>query len=414
MTTARRQILLFIASAFALELMAADWPQWRGPQRDGVAEGITLPMPWPRKLKQVWRIPAGEGHCGPVVVDGKVVLLVRKGDEEVAVCFDASNGKQLWRDAYPVAFTPVPVARGHKKGPFATSAVAAGKVYTYGTTGVLSCYELASGKRLWRYDPSGEFDKTYPLYGHSCSPLIEANLCIVGIGADDNGAVAAFDKDTGKEVWRYSHDGPSYCSGIVAELAGKRQIVTFTQKQLVGLDPADGTLLWSVSHPTQHTMNIPSPIVYKGMVIYTGFRKPLSAAEIVRRGDAFAVEPVWSNRNFAIYMTSSVTSGDHLYGLAMRGYQRAALGCVDLRSGKVAWESKRMPYYASIVRVGRRLLVSSINGELLLVAAAPGRYAEIGRAKLSSKPVWAHIAPVGNRLYVKDQTELICFELGGG
>jgi len=368
-------------------------------------------MPWPRKLKTVWQVKVGEGHSSPVIAQDTVFLLVRDGGNEKALCLSVADGSESWSDAYPVPYTPVGVARGHGKGPFATSTIDGGRVYTYGITGILSCFDLASGKLLWRKDFSDRFKKTYPLYGHSCSPLIEGDLCIVAIGADDDGALVAFNKLNGEVVWQYTDDGPSYASPIAVDLAGRRQIVTFMQTRMLGVAAETGDVLWQFPHTTQHTMNVIAPVVSGDLVVLSGFREGARAARITKKGEALSAKQVWHRRNLSIYMSSPMLYGDHLYGLCMKGYQKGALACIDIRDGKLLWESPRTPYYASIVRVGNKLLVMKINGELTLMKATPTRYVEIGTTRVSRKPVWAHIALADGRLYVKDRTDLMCYEL---
>lgn len=388
-----------------------EWPQWRGPNRNGVVEGVDLPMPWPKQFQSVWTVSVGEGHSSPVIAQGKVFTLTRQGGDEVALCLSAEDGSELWRGAYPVAYRPVPVARGHGKGPSATSTIAGGKVYTSGITGVLSCFALDRGQLLWRRDFSERFKRTYPLYGCSASPLIDGRLCIISIGGPRRGALAAFDKDSGEPVWEHGGDGPSYASPTVANLAGTRQLIMFMERRLLALSPADGRVLWEWPFETQHVMNIISPIVYKDTVVFAGFRRGAFGVRVKPDGDRFAAEQLWHNRDFSIYMSSPVALDAYLYGLPMRGYGRATLGCVDMRTGELKWSSPRLGQYASIVRVGKKLVVSLINGEVLLVAATPSRYVELGRARVSDQPVWAHIAFAQGKLYVKDRTRLHCYQL---
>jgi outer membrane protein assembly factor BamB len=392
--------------------MAADWPQWRGPTRDGVATGVTLPDPWPKALEQAWQLEVGLGHSSPVVAGGKLVQLSRQGDNEVVRCLDAASGKEAWKDSYAAGgFSPQAVARYHARGPFATPTIADGKVYTLGVSGELTCYGLAGGKRLWRH-ADGDYKKPYPMWGAANSPLIDGKRCILGLGTDRDGALIALDKDTGEPVWKNADDGPGYASPQIATLAGERQIVTLTHSRVVGVDPATGKSLWHLAYKVKYDMNIISPVLHGDLVVYSGYHDPTAALRIRADGDKLTASKAWTNKAESMFMSSPVRHGEHIYGFVQRG--KGTLVCLALADGKTAWSSPgRMGEYVSIVRVGDKLLVLTTKGDLLLVAADPTAYRELGRAHLADRPVWAHLAVTGDRIYVKDKTHLSCFSLAG-
>lgn len=240
------RLLLVIAGSWlsASGLAAADWPQWRGPGRDGDLPSGALPASLPATLERVWKVPAGEGYSGPVIADGKVVVFCRRGEKEVVMGLDAASGKELWKDEWEAPFKPEEYSKAHGKGPFSTPAIAGGKVYLQGITGTVRCYDLASGAAAWKKDFAGQFKKPYPLWGAAASPLIEKNLCIVPIGTEDDGALAALDKDSGEIVWKLPDLEPSYSSPVAADLLGVRQVVALSRTQLVGIDPSKGKVLW--------------------------------------------------------------------------------------------------------------------------------------------------------------------------
>ncbi|MCK4783379.1 MAG: PQQ-like beta-propeller repeat protein [Desulfobacteraceae bacterium] len=389
--------------------VADDWPGWRGPNHDGVAEGMKLPNQLPESLQPVWKVEVGEGHSAPVVAGNKVVVFVRQGENEVVLCLNAEDGQEMWRYSYPAPYTPRADARPHGKGSKSTPTIAADKVYAFGVTGILSCVELKTGELLWQKRFSDRFEKTYPLYGAANSPLIEGELCILGIGGHNDGALAAFNKDTGELVWQVTGDGPSYASPITVDLSGQRQVVALMQSRLVGVAAKTGQLLWQVPFTTAHDMNIITPVFHEGMIVYSGYRKGTTAVRLVKAGDRFTPEPVWNRERFSMYMSSPVIHGDYLYGLSQ---ERSAIGCLGWKDGELKWFSPGgVGQYASIVRAGDRLLVLTTKGRLMLVAADPLQYKELGRTHVTDKPVWAHLALAANRIYVKDKTHLACFEL---
>ncbi len=412
----RHRCALFLAGLVACagarlpHASAQDWPQWRGPSRDGIAAGVKLPDPWPKALPLVWTKEVGLGYASPVVAGGKVVVMARQGDDEVTQCLRAEDGHPLWRNAYAAPYKPHKYSRKHGKGPFATPTIADGKAYTFGINGTLSCLDLAKGKLLWRKTFAEQFKKTYPTWGAANSPLVEGRLCILGVGSTAKGYLAAFDTSTGKEVWALKADGPGYGSPIAADLAGQRQIVALTSAKVVGAAAKTGKLLWEIPFKTTYEQNATTPVVHGDTVIFAGYNLGTRAFRFSAKGDNITGEKVWGNNGAAMYMNSPVLVGQHVYGLAQRGGGR--LVCLSLADGKTAWASPgKLGEYVSIVVVGDRLLVLTTKGELLVVAADSSAYKEVARIRLTDRPVWAHLAVTPGRLYVKDKTHLTCFAL---
>jgi outer membrane protein assembly factor BamB len=404
--------MLVIVSGMLVVLLAGsaaaqDWPQWRGPDRNGTA-GIELPDPWPASLEQAWQVQVGEGHSGPVVAGDLVVVLSRQGDNEVVQALSLAEGKQIWRAEHPVPYTPAPPAEPHGKGPFATPTIAGGKVYTFGVSGILSCFELDSGKLAWRKESAKEFKSGNPAWGAANSPLIYRDRCIIALGGDSDGALVALDKDSGEEIWRYKlEDGPAYASPMTAVLVELRTVVTMTRSRIVALDIGNGMLFWEHDLSTRYDMNIIDPMVYKNHLVCSGYNRGTTAFEILKGPSP---TQAWHNDQVSMYMSSPVFFKDHLFGLSQRG--SGSLVCLSVADGKVIWSSdESFGKYASIIRAGERLLVTKSDGELVVIAADPAKLTVLGRSKLSDKPVWAPLALTGKYLLVKDESRLSCLRL---
>lgn len=406
-----RPIVLWVVLAACTGFGAeGDWPQWRGPGRDGVAPGATLPNVLPSSLKKVWEAEVGAGYSGPALSGGKVVIFSRQGENEVVRCLNAADGKELWKDEYGAPYTPASVAARHGKGPFATPTLADGKVLTFGVSGILSCLDLESGKLQWRHDFRKEFKPTYPTWGASCSPLVEGSLAILGVGAKEQGGLTAFDVASGKVAWQQTTDGAAYSSPVAADIAGQRQIVALMEHHLLAVEPKGGKVLWKVPLVVQYEQNIFTPIVHKDLVIVAGWGQPIRAYRIAAKDGALTATEAWKNDREAFFMNTPVLTGGHLYGLADRG--RGTLVCLSAEDGRTKWSGAgNLGEYASIVAVGDRLLVLTTKGELLLVAAASNGFKELGRVSVTNRPVWAHLALVGGRICVKDNSHAACFEL---
>jgi hypothetical protein len=411
MTSIRRLIFaLAVMILAASATLADDWPQWRGPTRDGVATGVTLPDRLPAEFKPVWQFEVGEGHSSPVLSGGKMVVFAREDDDEILRCYDLQTVKELWRVKTPVAYQPQAVAKAHGEGPFSTPTIAGGKVYAFGVTGLLTCCDLDTGKVLWKKDFVGEFKKTYPTWGAACSPLVEGNLCILSVGTRTEGGLAAFDVATGNRAWLMNQDGAAYSSPVAADIAGRRQAVALLDSNAVGVELKTGKLLWKSPFRVQYEQNVVTPLVSGDLVVVSGWGQGTVGLRIAGAGDNLTASQAWKNDEDGMYLTSPVRSGDYLYGLSAR--QGGTLVCLSVKDGKAAWSSPgKVGDYVSIVRAGERLLVMTTKGELLLVAADPSGYKELGRTRVTERAVWAHPAVVGRQVFVKDETHLICVEL---
>ena len=395
-------IVIVLASQVCL---AQDWPQWRGPNRNGVVASFTAPRVWPDKLKTIWKVQTGVGHSSPVVVGGRVYLHSRQDETEVAACFDLDTGKQVWRDSYPAPYVMNPAAVSHGKGPKSTPVVYDNKLYTLGISGVLSCYDAGSGKLRWRREFSKTSKTTSPLYGTAMSPIVDRGLLIAHVGGHDSGVLAAFDADTGETRWTWTGDGPGYASPIAAEFGGVRQIVTQTQKHIVGLNASNGQWLWEIPFETEYVQNSVTPAIYKQTLIFSGLDKGVFAVNVEHRANKWVAEQVWQNPDVSMYLNSPVVSGDYLYGLSHK--RKGQFFCLDARTGKTLWTSNgREGDNAAIVAAGPLLFLLTDGAELLVARGDPKQFEVLKKYSVADSPTWAHPVIVGNRVLIKDASNL--------
>jgi outer membrane protein assembly factor BamB len=381
-------------------LFGADWSQWRGPNRNATTD-VQVPSTWPDRLKKGWSITVGEGHSSPVVVGDRVYQHTRLDDQEVVYCLNWKDGKEIWKVTNKAPYEMHSAATGHGKGPKSTPTVVDGRVYTFGISGILSCLDAKKGEVLWRKEFGKQFKTTSPLYGTAMSPLVIDGLCIAHVGGHDQGNLAAFDAKTGEEKWSATKDGPGYSSPILATLANKKQLVTQTQNHLVGINPKNGQLLWKVPFTTGYDQNAITAVTHKNLVVFSGYEKPLQALKVLNTVDGFDTEEVWANRNFPLYMSSPVLVGDRLFGLSQK--KRGVLFCVDCNTGKVIWENEgRSGDNASLVAVGKVILVLNTDGKLLVLNAARNQFDVIKEYTVSDTPTWAHLAIFEGGILVKD------------
>jgi outer membrane protein assembly factor BamB len=395
-----------LAVALATMAIAADqdWPQWRGPNRDGRIAGALTPA-WPKALKAGWKASVGIGYASPVVTGARVFTFARQGDNEVLTSFDLATGKAVWTQSYPAPYTLNPAATAHGKGPKSTPVVQGGRIYTLGIAGTLSAFDAQTGRVVWRKDFGGQFREGAPIYGAAMSPAVIDGLLIAHVGGDGDGALTAFDAASGAVRWAWKGDGPAYASPIVADIGGVRQVVTETQKQLVGVSLAKGELLWSVPLTTPYEQNAVTPVVSGDVVIYSGLDQGLQAVRIARKGAAWAAEPVWKTNEVSLYMSSPVLDGGTLYGFSHRN--KGQFFAVDAASGKTRWLSPgRQADNAAVLVAGNALLILTDRGELLVAKKDAPAFAPIATYTVADSATWAHPAVVGTTLLVKSADAL--------
>jgi outer membrane protein assembly factor BamB len=399
-----RFIIVLALLLLATAALAANWPQWRGPQRDGVAT-LDHALHWPAKLKLLWKVEIGEGHASPIIEANRVFVVARQGEEEIVSCLALDTGKTIWRQSYPAPYEMVSVASAHGKGPKSTPVVDSGRLYTFGISGILSAFDAAGGKLLWRKDFSKQYKATWPVYGTAMSPVVAGGRVIAHVGGEGGGALAAFDAASGKPVWSWNEDSPGYASPLVTTLGGVRQVVTQTQKFIVGVAFDGGQLLWKISFTTPYDQNIVTPVLYKDTLIFSGHQQRTFAVRIGQSGGKWTTQELWSNDAVSMYMSSPVLGGDYLYGFTEK--RRGSVFCLDARDGKLLWTDEgRQGDNASLVLAGGHLLVLTTAGELLVIPANSSAYKTVAAYEVAGTPTWAHLAIAGNSILVKDKTSL--------
>jgi len=397
---------ILLASTFAAATLSAqnrstDWPQWRGPNRDGVIASFTEPKPWPEKLTRKWKVEVGLGYATPVVIGSRVYMFARQGDDEVLEALDVESGKVVWRTSYPATFTMNPAAARHEKGPKSTPTFAGGKLFTLGMTGIVSAFDAATGKRLWQTPPS----QPGPLYHTAMSPLVESGLVVVHIGNHDRGALTAFDVNTGTVKWQWDGDGPGYGSAIVAAFEGTRQVITLTQANVVGVSASTGALLWKRRLETQFAQNCITPVLYDQMVIVSGLDKGVTAFKVVKKNGGWDTENVWENAEVALYMTNGVIVRDTFVGMSHKN--SGQFFALDARTGKTAWKSApRQASNAAISRAGDLLFILKDDAELMVARSGPTGLATVKTYTVADSATWSAPAVSGHRLFVKDVASL--------
>jgi outer membrane protein assembly factor BamB len=434
-TTRRRRVALLIAAgalaAFGSAAVADDWPQWRGPNRDGVwkEDGLVEKFAGDA-LKIKWRRPIASGYSGPTVAQGRVYVtdrVVEPKQIERVHCFDAETGEPVWTHGYDCPYVNV----GYTAGPRASVTVDEGRAYSLGTMGHLNCFDAAGGKRLWTKDLNAEYKIRMPIWGIAASPLVDGELVIVQIGGE-GACLVAFDKKTGKEAWRALEDNASYSAPILVEQAGRKVMVCWTGDSVVGMNAQTGEVYWQHPFkPAKMVINIATPVSAGGRLFFTSFYD--GSLMLALASDELGVEEVWRRSGRDEQNTDSLHSiistpyleGDYVYGVDSYGEFR----CLDAKTGDRIWESleptpKSRWSTIHMVRNGSRMWMFNERGELVIAKLSPQGYEEISRAKLIEPTrvqlpqrggvCWAHPAYAERHVFARNDEELVSASLATG
>ena len=392
--------------------LSQDWTQWRGPQRDGKAAAELLPSVLPSELERQWSVVVGRGHSSPIVAGDRVFVLTREGDEEVVRALDLRNGATIWRQAYAAPYEVNSSATNHGDGPKSTPTVAGGKLYTFGIDGILSCFDAQTGDPVWRHDFTDEYPATSPIYGASASPLVDDGKVFIHVGGYHDGAMAAFDANTGEANWTTRGDGPAHTSAIMMQPEGQRQLITQTDAHIVGVAPEDGRVLWRIPFTTDYDQSVVTPLIAGQQVIFSGLDRGTFAVDLRRDGEAWTSVERWRNDDLPMFMSSPVLIGSRLFGFSHK--QSGQYFALDVATGQTIWTSPgRQGDNAALVGLGDRFIALNDGGELIVLAAADSSFRPLARYQVAESATYAHPVPTPRGILIKDASSLALWRTPG-
>ena len=413
------------ASAKPVELTEGDWPAFRGPNRDNIVRGAKVRTDWNKNPpRELWRHRIGPGWSSVAVVGERAFTQEQRGPSEAVVCFNLLDGKEVWSHVDDTRFEE-PIAG---PGPRATPTFADGRLFTIGGKGLLNAFDAATGEKLWSHDLVKEFEaglkdelnppetaadkKTaVPMWGFAGSPLVQQDHVIVYVGAKDKG-VAVYNAADGKLVWAAGTGGHSYTSPHLATLAGVGVIVNTTNKAIQGLDPSSGKVLWSDNRELGQVVPCVQPSVHPGdrVALGTSFGTGTRVLEIKKAENGLEATPLATFTVFKPYFSDYVTIGDIGYG-----FDGDSFVCVDLKAGKKLWSAgKRYGSGQVLLLADQKLLlvVSEMDGRVVLVPADQSSFKEIGSFKALAGKTWNHPVLAHGKLIVRNGEEIACFDVG--
>ena len=410
-------IRLLILLPFSLHTLSAEkqstnthsWPQWRGPDRDGL---IAKNAPWPKKidstsLKQSWRIEMGKGYSGPIVSD-KLVFSTESIDEyELIRAYDRQDGKLVWQTQW----------EGKMKVPFfaakngswirSTPVYDGVNIYVCGMRDVLHSLDAQTGKTNWKVDFVERYKTPLPAFGMVCSPIIDGDFLYVQAGA----GFVKLNKKTGESIWRSLTDkggmfGSAFSSPVIKKIHGKKQIIVQTRTDLAGVNPKNGNVIWKQPIKAFRGMNILTPSVLDNKIFTSSYGGKSLLFDLPKADGSQTIKQAWENKQEG-YMSGPII----LDGFCYIHLRKQRITCLDMETGETKWiSSESFGKYMSMVSNGKEILALDEDGTLYLIEPNPEKFVIKESRKISDSPTWAHLAITGNQIFVRELEALACYQ----
>jgi outer membrane protein assembly factor BamB len=401
---------LILVALFAClsPLSAEDWPQHLGPRRNGTSTETGLNLSWPKSGPPVlWHKDVGEGYSSPVVAGERLILFHRQEGKEIVACLNAQSGREIWKRDYAA---PYQDALGKGDGPRSTPVIAGDRVYTLGVAGWLQCLKLKDGSRIWGRSINKDYDVPPSYFGVGTSPLVVGKRVLINVGGK-NAGIVAFNADTGAEEWKATTDAASYSSPIGPTIGGKQLAVFFTRQGVVHLNPASGEVLYQKKWRARYaaSVNAATPLAIGNLLFFSASYET-GALLLCLDGDK--VNEVWTSEDaMSNHYNTCVAHDGYLYGCDGRQESGARLRCVSLKDAKVMWTKEGFGC-ATLLLVEGKILALTEAGDLVTLAANPKEYHELARGQvLKDTPCRAEMALANGRLYSRDGSRLVCWDL---
>ncbi|MCI0538360.1 MAG: PQQ-like beta-propeller repeat protein [Verrucomicrobiales bacterium] len=401
-----RTVFFALLCAFALSspALAHDWPQWRGPNRDGISTEHGLSTDWPKEgPKQLWKAEVGAGFSSISVANGRLFTLSNRNETDTVYCLDAGTGKEIWKSSYPSRTD----SKNEEWGPAATPTVEDDVLYTFGLRGQLICFEVATGKIRWQKNVERELGVQSPEWGFTSSPLIQGSVLFLNIGKGG----AAFEKASGKVVWKSGRGPGAYCTPVPFKAGNESALAILGPNSIFAINAETGKELWRHAWPTPYGISIADPIISGDkLFVSSSYGK---GAGLVQIG-AGKPSQVWANMNMINHFNTCVLIDGHLYGINCdtKRIKEGNLRCVDFNTGEVKWTHEGTGAGTQMA-VGNKLVALTGGGELIVAEATPSAFKPLARAQVLSGRCWTVPVFANGRLYCRNlQGSLVCLDVG--
>ncbi len=391
-----------------LKAGAGDWPGFRGPNGDSASHGVAITTDWSSPPKPLWRFRVGRGWSSVIVVADHLFTQEQRDQSEAVVCFDAVTGKEVWVHEDKARWDESQAGPGPRGTPF----FADGFVYTFGGTGLLNCLDASNGKRKWLRDVVADSGSEIPMWGFTSSPVVAQGVVVVYAGGQRSGKLLAYHIDSGEPAWTADAGKMGYGSAQYVELGGRPQFLFLGDRGLTSFDPKTGGMLWEYYSPC----SMPSlprstqpQVVGKSQILIAGEDFGTTLLDLNMDSATWTATPRWTSKEMKPSYNDFVVHEGSIYG-----YDGGNFCCLDLQTGQLRWKEGRYGKAQVLLLADQSLLlVISDMGKAVLLKATPQENDEVGNFQAINKKTWNHPVVVGGRLYVRNATEMACYDLVG-
>lgn len=389
-------ILLFTVSAVG----TADWPNWRGPSHNGISSETGWKSQWSADIKILWRGELGRGFASMAVAQGKVYAMGNKDGKDFVYCLDALTGKEIWNYSYPCQLYD----NLHEGGPCATPSFDNGRVYTLSKAGHALCLEAQTGRLIWSRHLADELKIKPPTWQFAGSPFIYKNLVIYNAGTSG----LALNKDDGSVVWLSGTEPCGYATAVIGMVGGRQTLVLAGSREIFGIEPETGKVLWHYPWRTDWDINAADPIIADQMVfVSSGYNKGCALLKV----EADRAEPVWTNKAMRNQINSSVLWEGYLYGFDGQVGGGGRLACIQWSTGKTIWTAGGMGT-GSLILADGKLIILSENGKLIIANADPAGFKELASSQILTGKCWTSPVLANGLLYARNADgRIVCVDL---
>tara|TARA_B100000579_G_scaffold437364_1_gene466396 strand:- start:3462 stop:4697 length:1236 start_codon:yes stop_codon:yes gene_type:complete len=399
-------ISLFLIST-VVSANAADWFRWRGPNVNGISNETDWDAKWSDDgPKRLWKAKIGTGFSSITVAAGRAYSMGNSGrgrgtEKDTIFCFDAFTGKNLWSYSYDSKLDP----KYYDGGTSATPTIDGNHVYTLSKDGLLICFEASNGKVVWQKNVGQAIKSKRPMWGYASSPLIIDNFLYINVGTHGT----CLDKNTGEVIWETGTAASGYSSFVPYIRGGQDELVLFAADEVVGVNPKDGKKQWGYPWKTKYGVNSADPILIGDKVfISSGYDRGCALLKV----DGDKVTKIWENKNMCNHFNACVLIDGHLYGFS-GNTGRGVLRCLEMATGKIKWEEKSFGGFGALQAIGKKLLIISNQGELVVADASHETFNEISRAQVTGPKCWTTPVFSNGRVYCRNSRgDLVCLDLG--
>jgi outer membrane protein assembly factor BamB len=404
------ELIILLLLCFIVPAQAqTDWLQWGGPTRNFVSTSKGLAASWPEKgPRQLWSRPLGQGHSAIIASGNTLYTMYSQGEQEVVIALAADTGKTIWEHKYDAPTAGMNYKEG--RGPHSTPLLVGDRLFTVGAIGQFYALDRKTGKVLWFHDLWKEYNGKKMDRGYSCSPLLYKNTIIVTLGGEGQ-TLIAFKPNDGTIAWKSQSLTMSPASPLIINVDGQDQLVAFLGKEVAGLDPNNGELLWSHPHATDWGLNISTPVWGNDNLLFlsSAYSGGSRVLKLTQTGGKTTVTELWFHRRLRVHHGTAIRLGDYVYA-SSGDFGPAFFAGVNVKTGEIAFQDRSFPKTSFLYADGKLIMLDE-DGNLALATVSSAGLQVISKVSLMKNLAWTVPTLVGKRLYLRDRQTIMAVDL---